>query len=268
LVSRTAAGKLSASFGLSGFSFETGSARPVRLAAAQPCVGFYAELDRETASATFAIDTGNLTLEVPGSSQCSSSDACSAAERDGIFSYRTGDIALSVEQPPSGGETAARFGLSSTGDSTMTAPGGLVGSMRLGDDSPKNSSLTLDLASTPQGIRVTFSPAFDARAAITLSTLSDAFRADLPDWLSDEIFDLTFGDDPKPSLLVPHREACIVDPKPVYRRLVQVEAGTVHGVVGAEREESVTSGQCLGQTRRPQEELAFTSDWVEALACE
>lgn len=82
------------------------------------------------------------------------------------------------------------------------------------------------------------------------------------------MFDLTFGDDPKPSLLIPHRAACNVDPKPVYRRLVDIESGTVHGVVGADRDESATSGQCLGQTRRPKEELAFTSDWVEVLACE
>jgi hypothetical protein len=138
----------------------------------------------------------------------------------------------------------------------------------LGDDQPGNHSLSIDLVSTSEGIRVALSKVFDARAAIALSTLSDTLRADLPDWLSDEIFDLTFGGDPKPNLLIPRRAACAADRKPVSRRLVEVEAGTVHGVVGAGRDEFATAGQCLGQTRRPTTDLDFTSDWVEVLACE
>jgi hypothetical protein len=50
---------------------------------------------------------------------------------------------------------------------------------------------------------VTFEPALDIKLALMLNKLSDSLRVDLPDWLSDQIFEVMLGGAAKPSVLVP-----------------------------------------------------------------
>lgn len=268
VMTRSENGQLSASLGLSEFSLASAEERPLRLSSSSSCIGVYAEIDQKQKSAFVGVYTGELDLEIPGSQHCSSREQCSKQEYDGSFVYHAGEITLGLAHPPTDGDTALRVELEAEQRSTATAPGGTFAELDLGHADPKKKAFSVDLIDTPEGIRVVFEPELDLRAALVVSKLSDAFRTDWPDWLADEVFELTFGGSPKPSLLIPHRTSCDVDSNNVSRRIVQLESGTLHGLVGDDRDERVEAGQCLAQTRQPLSTVKFTSDWVEVLECE
>jgi hypothetical protein len=72
------------------------------------------------------------------------------------------------------------------------------------DVNPNNGrKLTMSFKKTAEGTLVTFDPALDIKLAMMLNKLSDSLRVDMPDWLSDEIFDVMLGGAAKPSVLVP-----------------------------------------------------------------
>ncbi len=59
-----------------------------------------------------------------------------------------------------------------------------------------------------------------------LNKLSDSLRVNMPDWLSDEIFDVMMGDDPKPSLLIP-APTCDASGQPTSKNQLQVVTGSL-----------------------------------------
>ena len=102
---------------------------------------------------------------------------------------------------------------------------------------------------------------------MTITTFSDQLRMNLPEWLQNEIFDVTFGGDPKAQIFVPARAPCSLvssedDPPEPARRDVEITQGTLQ-VTRASDELTAGPGTCVGKTSRFEDTLALTSDWVD-----
>ena len=260
---------MSVEVGVSDFELilAPGEENETHLNSSSPCVGFTGQLDITSGSADFGLLAGTLDLETPGTLHCPYETSCAEPERNGTFAYHTEDLAFVAEDPENGSSEAARASLVTGGSQTSAINGAHFSEFGLGAEGAGGFSVAV--TDTPEGMRVVFEPALNLSGALTISAFSEAFRLDLPEWLSDEVFDISFGGDPKPSLLVPHRQTCQSgDPAPT-RRLVKVETGTVTGNVGAGRHSITTAGQCMGKTLSPEASLASTTDWVDApLECE
>jgi len=118
-----------------------------------------------------------------------------------------------------------------------------------------------------EGYLVTFEPALDLGGALAISEFSDQFRLELPSWLSDEVFDLSFGGAPVPSVRVPRRERCPTDGS-IYegpaRREVRIVEGGGQMVVGGGRVLEASAGQCVGRSLADPGTFTRVSDFWEA----
>jgi hypothetical protein len=98
-----------------------------------------------------------------------------------------------------------------------------------------------------------------------ISNFSEEMRLELPTWLQDEIFDVTFGGSPRASVFVPVRQLCPEDgpdpPEPL-RRPVEIREGTF-SLTSGQGTETVAAGQCIGASLENESTYALTSDWWE-----
>jgi hypothetical protein len=147
----------------------------------------------------YALDLGAVDVHLAGAAVCD--DPCGSKEKTGTFSGHlggvTGGVALSK-----GATDLTLTGLGLGNDTSYLA----LDNDRLGtlDVNPNNGrKLTVNFKKTAEGTLVTFDPALDIKLAFMLSKLSESMRVDMPDWLSNEVFDVMLGGAPKPSVLVP-----------------------------------------------------------------
>lgn len=266
------AGGISATVGVSDLSFDAqpGQAETVRGRVLDDCVGFHFGLSGGSGEAQWAWELGNFELTVPGAVNCAVPE-CGTAEREQDWVYTLGGVSATAEQP--GPVEPENLRLQVVAQSASRARVGQNefargGIGKLGE----GGRLGLSVDKTAEGFWVTFNPALELGGAMTITAFSEQLRMNLPDWLQNEIFDVTFGGDPRAQVFVPAREPCAeypeYDPTPPPRRSVQV----VSGELRATRNNGdlfAGPGTCVGVTLAAQETLTLTSDWIEAgYACE
>lgn len=274
------AGGVSATWGISNLSFEAqpGQADNVRLMSDSQCIGMHVGLAGPQQAAQWAMHAGALELVVPGSLNCDHPD-CGDKERSEDWTYTLGGVSAGLEQP----------GVDSTDEMRLSVHAQTASTARVGNDvfadggigpAGKGGELGLSVDNQEDGFLVTFEPALNIGGAMTISSFSDQMRVALPDWLQDEIFDITFGGDAKASVFVPLRSTACDDglrpilpgevpepPAPYEPPHLEIRSGTLEAVVGSGIR-TTTTGQCVAETTKSELELTLTSDWVDTgLTC-
>ncbi len=262
-----------ASVGLSNFSLDSKKDTDdnIRVTSSTPCIGMHTAVHTPSSAVQGSMFLGDLQGVVPGHVQCDGSTDCGALEEAENWTYAVDALYLAVDQPDD--SSAEELALWVNANSTAAARLGAetfaewqVGSER----SSEHQALTAAVDEQDGGYLVTFNPPLGMRGAMTISKFSDEFRATLPSWLEDEIFDVTFGGDPTASVFVPRREMCNddsanpqgQDPPEPPRRQVRVVSGTFEAEVGSGLK-TATEGQCGGATLLDESELGLTSDFAE-----
>lgn len=256
------AGGMSATLGVSSLYFEAqpGTENNVRGQASEGCIGGHFGISAATSEAQVALEIGHFELTVPGTVNCDVSE-CGEPERTQDWVYSLGGLSLTAEQPGPAELDNLRIGIETRAASTARvgqnefARGGIG---KLGN----GGKLGITVDETAGGYLVSFQPALSLGGAMTISAFSDQLRMNLPDWLADEVFDVTFGGDPKASVFVPAREACGASTPAPARRDVRIQQGTLR----AERSTGpliAEAGSCVGKTLSSESLLVSTSDWVD-----
>jgi hypothetical protein len=124
----------------------------------------------------------------------------------------------------------------------------VLNSDRLGtlDVNPNNGrNFTVNFKKTADGTLVTFDPVLDIKLALMLNKLSESLRVDMPDWLSNEIFDVMLGGAAKPSVLVPGA-TCDVSGQSTSKSQLKVVTGNLSlSSSSLSSPVNVAAGMCL-----------------------
>jgi hypothetical protein len=164
-----------------------------------------------------AVDWKALDLSVPGSEFCSVETDCGAAEGQPEVCTETsncgakeqnGNFRLHLDGVSAGTvleDNATEIVIDNIGlgDATSSVNLNAEPLVEIDVNPSDNRRFSMQIQDTPDGALVTFEPKLDLRVATTLSNLSAKLQADLPEWLEDQIFDLTFGGPPRAQVLVP-----------------------------------------------------------------
>jgi hypothetical protein len=229
------------------------------------CVGAEVRLAPPDVGSSAGLDLGTFDVTTPGSTYCTTDTSCGPKERTGPFGHHGGGIFAVVEQPPSSSAEDVLVRVTTETETQLTVGGDAYAHGALG---PTGQGGTVDVGATRQtdGYLVTFQPALDMGAALAMSQFSEEMQVTLPRWLNDEIFDLSFGGDPVPSVFVPRRELCPTEgvAPVVARREVEIVSGSGTLSVGGGRVLSASAGQCVGQSLEDVATYDLTSDYWDA----
>jgi len=272
VIRKAATGHMTGSFGVSGLRVVTDPGAPdeARYQASGDCIGMQVALGPKSEGSLVATHLGVIDADLAGSSHCPDLTSCGEKERTGRFAYHAGNVSAILAQPPEGSGQDVSLQLATGERSTASVAGDEFASGALGADA-SGGHVATTVSSDEQSFLVTFEPSLDIGAAMTISAFSDEMRLDLPSWLSDEIFDLTFGGEPVGSIRVPMRELCPEDGIPgpeVARREVRVETGGGVMSVADGRVLEASAGQCIGQSLADSSTFDHISDfWEAGFAC-
>lgn len=269
-VRRDAQGNMSGSMGVRGLKVQPNEGKPDQkiVSISEGCTGLEIQIGPRSAGSSYAAQLGAFDVTVLGSDFCrEGSMDCGDKERTGPFRFALPDSSLRLTQPPESSaevfslDLETRGSLAASVDNDRFAEGGLG---RGGE----GGKTTAQVTRSSEGFLLTFSPALDMGAALMISNFSDQMRMNLPDWLADEVFDLTFGGDPVPSVVVPYRELCApTSATAVSRRELEITSGTLE-IRTEERVMSASAGQCVGESLADSSTFQRTSDfWDIGFAC-
>lgn len=235
---------------------------------------------------------GALDATLPGALLCTAEDNCTAADKASVFAAHaagaTGDATLTPAQ-----RSLRATGVSlGTTSSTVTQDGRGVVNTDLNPNS--GAQFAIDVTEAPEGTLITFTPELDLRAAITITNLTEVFRIDLPEWLSDQVLNVTLTGESTTSVVLPRRQcpteaspvdsapllpgasdpAVIVAPEtpPAPPGQLKVVTGTFDAtatetLTGAAHSLNATAGSCLGD-KEMIPEGSHPIDAFEVQACE
>lgn len=267
---RDSQGNMSGSMGVRGLKIQPNRDNPDQTveSKSEGCTGLEFQVGPRPIGSSYSVQLGALDVTLPGSSFCrEGSMDCGEKERTGPFRFELPDSSLRLTQPSESGgavfslDVQTRGTLSGSVAEDRFAEGGL-------GPGGEGGKTTAQATRSAAGFELTFSPALDMGAALMISTFSDQMRMSLPDWLTDEIFDLTFGGDPVPSIFVPYRELCAPgSATAVSRRELEISSGTLE-IRADERVMSASAGQCVSESLADSSTFQRTSDfWDIGFAC-
>lgn len=225
------------------------------------CVGLELTFGQKKDGSRAALDIDDLDISVAGSTYCSSSSNCSEEERAGSFEHTLRGASVVLEDPPSDASEDVRVRLETADETTSSVNGAVFARGGLGKQG-KGGSFDLTAEKGEEGFLVTFLPALDLGGAMVISSFSEKLRLALPDWLNDEIFDLSFGGAAVPSIRVPLREVCNVST--ILRREVEIVSGSGTLSVGDGRVLEASAGECVGRSLSDSSTFDLISDFWEA----
>jgi hypothetical protein len=156
-------------------------------------------LNSVTNTLGYAANLGAVDVQVAGAAVCD--DSCGTKEKTGTFSGHLGGFTGEFSTRKAATDlTFSGLGIGSD-SSNVTLNGDALGTL---DVNPNNGrKLSVTFKKTTEGTLVTFDPALDIKLAMMLNKLSESLRVDMPEWLSNEIFDVMLGGAAKPSVLLP-----------------------------------------------------------------
>lgn len=176
-----------------------------------------------TNTIAFRQNVGAMDVSAAGAAVCDDLD-CGDKERAGTFGLHLGGFTGEFEI--TGGATELTFsglGLGST-TSSLSIDGQTLVGLDLNPDQGRKFSM--NFKKTDGGTLVSFEPALDLSLALTLTNLSESMRVDMPDWLFNEVFDVTLGGAPKPALLIPV-PSCNPDGTSTAKEQLKVATGSL-----------------------------------------
>jgi len=148
----------------------------------------------------FQENLGTIDVSVAGAAVCGSLK-CGTKEQSGTFGLHlagaTGEFATTANATDI---TFSNLGLGAE-SSYLASNGQHLTTVDVNPNAGRKFSM--NFKKTTEGTLVTFDPALDLQVAMAMSNLSDSMRVDMPEWLASEVFDVTLGGAPKPSVLVP-----------------------------------------------------------------
>lgn len=195
-----------------------------------------------TNTISYKENLGAIDVSAAGSAVCSDID-CGSKEQSGSFGLHLGGFTGEFETTAGAAElTFSGLGLGST-TSALSLNGQPLVSVDLNPQQSRKFSI--NFKKSDQGTLVTFEPALDLRLAMAMTNLSESLRVDMPDWLFDEVFDVTLGGAPKPSILIP-APSCNPDGSSTSKEQLEVVAGTlVLDASSLATPVAVNANQCL-----------------------
>ncbi len=157
-------------------------------------------INSNTNSVGFKENIGTVDVAVAGAAVCGNMD-CGAKEQSGTFGLHLGGLTGEFATVANATElTFAGLGLGA--DSSYLAVNGQhLTSVDVNPNSGRKFSM--NFKKTAEGTLVTFEPELDLSIAMAMTNLSESMRLDMPEWLFDEVFDVTLGGAPKPAILIP-----------------------------------------------------------------
>jgi hypothetical protein len=180
-------------------------------------------INSTTNSVGFRENIGTVDVSVAGSAVCGDMK-CGAKEQSGTFGLHLSG--LTGEFAATSGATELTFAGMGLGaeSSRLTLNGQSLTNV---DVNPKSGrKFSVNFKKTPEGTLVTFEPELDLSIAMAMTNLSESMRVDMPDWLSNEVFDVSLGGAPKPSVLIPAR-TCDASGNASVKEQLKVVAGTL-----------------------------------------
>lgn len=249
---------------------DPGLAKQSEFAFHDDCIGIEVSLAPQEVGSRAGADFGTFDITAPGSTYCPAETSCGPKERTGPFGHHGGGLAVVVEQPAAATGQGAKVHVATAAESQVTVGGDVYARGGLGE---AGAGGEVELTSTrgADGYMVTFLPALDMGGALAISQFSEEMQLTLPAWLNDEIFDLSFGGDPVPSIRVPLREACPESGTTTIpgRREVEITNGSGTLTVGGGRVLAGATGQCVGQSLDDSTTFDLTSDfWDAGFVCQ
>lgn len=148
----------------------------------------------------FKENVGTVDVSVAGAAICGDM-TCGTAEQSGVFGLHL--AGLSGEFAATAGAEELTFSGLGLGAETshLAVNGKPLTSVDVNPNSGRKFSI--NFKKTAEGTLVTFEPELDLSIAMAMTNLSESMRTDMPDWLMNEVFDVTLGGAPKSSILIP-----------------------------------------------------------------
>jgi hypothetical protein len=189
----------------------------------------------------YSLNVGAVDVSIAGAAVCDSS--CGSKEKSGTFTgHLAGSTGAFTVTKDATELTFSNLGLGS--DTSYVA----LDNDRLGtlDVNPNNGrKFSMTFKKTAEGTVVTFEPALDIKLALMLNKLSDSMRVDMPEWLSNEIFEIILGGAAKPSLLIP-APTCDSSGRSIKKNQLQATSGALTLTSSSlPAAVDVTTGMCL-----------------------
>jgi hypothetical protein len=180
-------------------------------------------LDSNTNTVRFQENIGTVDVSVAGNAVCEDLD-CGAAEQAGSFYLHL--AGLSGDFTTTSGATEITFADLGLGaeSSSLAVNGKPLVTVDVNQDAGRKFSM--NFKKTPEGTLVTFEPSLDLQVALAMTNLSETMKVDMPNWLFDEVFDVTLGGAPKPSVLIPAR-VCDANGNSTVKDQLKVVTGTL-----------------------------------------
>jgi hypothetical protein len=199
-------------------------------------------INSNTNSIVFSENIGTVDVSAAGSAVCGDLQ-CGAPEETGTFGLHV--AGLTGQFATSAGASEVTFSELGLGADTsyLSLNGQKLTQVDLNPSSGRKFSM--NFKKTDAGTLVTFEPELDLSVAMAMSNLSETMRVDMPDWLSNEVLDVTLGGAPKPSVLIPAK-VCDSSGNLTTKDQIEVIAGklTLDSTSIAAPVE-VTAGMCL-----------------------
>lgn len=229
---------------LSRFELVTGqtTGKPVSVTVQPTTPTSQITLNSNTNSVSFSENIGTVDVSAAGTAICDGLK-CGAPEEAGTFGLHVAGLTGSFAT--SAGATEVTFSDLGLGADTsnLTLNGQALTEVDLNPNSGRKFSM--NFKKTDRGTLVTFEPELDLSIAMAMNHLSETAKVDMPDWLSNEILDVTLGGAPKPAVLIPAK-ICNADGSTTTKDQLEVATGTLTlGATSIAAPVEVTAGMCL-----------------------
>lgn len=229
---------------LERFELLTGQAngKPVSVSVQPSSPTSQITINSVTNSIGFRENIGTIDVSVAGAAVCDDMN-CGAPEQAGNFGLHLAGFTGAFET--TAGATEVTFSDLGLGpNSSYLAVNGQ--NLTTVDVNPNDGrKFSMNFKKTAEGTLVTFEPALDLKVAMAMTRLSESMRVDMPDWLFDEVFDVTLGGAPKPSILIP-AATCDADGNATTEEQLKVITGSLSlDATSLSNPVEVVAGMCL-----------------------
>jgi hypothetical protein len=229
---------------LSRFELLTGQTKgkPVSVSVQPTSPTSQITINSNTNSITFSENIGTVDVTAAGSAVCGDLQ-CGAPEEAGTFGLHV--AGLTGQFATSAGATEVTFSDLGLGADTsyLSLNGQKLTQVDLNPSSGRKFSM--NFKKTDAGTLVTFEPELDLTVAMAMSNLSETMRVDMPEWLSNEVLDVTLGGAPKPSVLIPAK-VCDASGNVTTKDQIEVIAGKLSlDATSIAAPVEVMAGMCL-----------------------
>jgi hypothetical protein len=200
-------------------------------------------INSNTNTIGFKENIGTIDVSVAGTAVCENNSKCGTKEETGTFGLHLAGMTGEFSTVPNATElTFSGLGLGPE-SSHVALNGQPLATVDLNPSAGRRFSI--NFKKTDEGTLVTFEPALDLRIAMAMTNLSESLRVDMPDWLMNEVFDVSLGGAPKPSILIPSATCDADGNSSVKQQLKVVNGRLILDSTSLPSPVDVAAGMCL-----------------------